>query len=204
MATVIDGSKVDANSIELNGSTSGAVTIQAPAVAGTTTVTLPDASGVLVTTGSGAWELLGSHTFVPTETQYILSSIPNQYAEYLITGTDIVGASGAADSRLRFDLSGNNGSTVYASADASPNFRVVYMSGVIQLVVAPFSSNTNGLAGLWHSSWVLSSGSQGNVTDTAFYVASSGGALNYIRVFDKNSVGIDAGTIKIYGRGVNL
>jgi len=190
--------------ITLNGSTSGQVTIDAPAVAGTTTVTLPAASGVLVTTGSGAWELLGSHTFAPTETEYILSSIPNQYAEYMITGTDIVGASAAADSRLRFQLSGDNGSTVYSSVDASPNFRVVYMSGVIQLVAAPFSSNTNGLAGLWHSSWVISSGSQGNVTDTAFFLASSGGDLNYIRVYDKNSVGIDAGTIKIYGRGVNL
>jgi len=45
MATLIDGSKVDVNSIELNGSTSGAVTIQAPAVAGTTSITLPAVSG---------------------------------------------------------------------------------------------------------------------------------------------------------------
>jgi len=53
MATLIDGSKVDANSIELNGSTSGAVTIQAPAVAGTTTITLPSTSGTLALAGGG-------------------------------------------------------------------------------------------------------------------------------------------------------
>lgn len=52
MTTLITGTsattnEIDTNSVVLNGSTSGTVTLEAPAVAGTTTLTLPNASGAV-------------------------------------------------------------------------------------------------------------------------------------------------------------
>ena len=42
------------SSIDLDGSTSGTVTIAAPAAAGTTTITLPATTGTVITTGDTA------------------------------------------------------------------------------------------------------------------------------------------------------
>lgn len=50
MTTLITGASATTNEVVLNGSTSGTVTLEAPAVAGTTTLTLPSSTGTLATT----------------------------------------------------------------------------------------------------------------------------------------------------------
>lgn len=62
--------------LKLNGSTSGYVTIDAPAVAGTTALTLPATSGTLMVSGSsGAVVNLGAF-YVNSQTVSVSYSIP--------------------------------------------------------------------------------------------------------------------------------
>ena len=53
-------------SIVVNGDTSGSVTLSAPAVAGSTVLTLPSTSGTVLTTASGQWITSGSDIYYNT------------------------------------------------------------------------------------------------------------------------------------------
>lgn len=54
------------SSITINGDTSGSVILQAPAVSGSTTLTLPSTSGTVLTTTSGQWITTGSDIYYNT------------------------------------------------------------------------------------------------------------------------------------------
>lgn len=54
------------SSITINGDTSGSVILQAPAVSGSTTLTLPTTSGTVLTTTSGQWITTGSDIYYNT------------------------------------------------------------------------------------------------------------------------------------------
>ena len=54
------------SSVVISGDTSGSVTLAAPAVAGTTVLTLPATSGTVLTTASGQWITTGSNIYYNT------------------------------------------------------------------------------------------------------------------------------------------
>lgn len=79
-------------SVVISGDTSGTATLQAQAVAGNTTLTLPTASGTLITTASG--QTLTSPTITsPTITGAVMSSMASSV---ITSGTAVASTSGTS------------------------------------------------------------------------------------------------------------
>lgn len=79
-------------SVVISGDTSGTVTLQAPGVAGNTTLTLPTANGTVLTTASG--QTLTSPTITsPTITGAVMSSMASSV---ITTGTSVPSTSGTS------------------------------------------------------------------------------------------------------------
>jgi len=118
MATVVTGDKVDANSIELNGSTSGAVTIQAPAVAGTTTLTLPSANGNILTDQSSlaSAKLTGALPAIDGSALTGISSYTNADALSLFNAS---GSAPVYACRAWVNFNGAGSTTIRASGNIS-------------------------------------------------------------------------------------
>jgi hypothetical protein len=105
------------SSVVISGDTSGSVTLQAPAVAGTTVLTLPATSGTVLTTASGQWITTGSNIYYNTGNVGIGTSSPT--SKLHVASADYPGAGvyraldvtvvGAASQR--FEIGALSGST---------------------------------------------------------------------------------------------
>jgi hypothetical protein len=109
--------------IKLNGSTSGSVTVQAPAVAGTNTLTLPAATGNLLSDQS----IVPGSSSVPTNGMYLPATNALGFATnstnamYIdASGNLLVGATSGSQHILQKNFSGGFATIVYASASSNP------------------------------------------------------------------------------------
>lgn len=115
------------SSVVIAGDTSGSVTLQAPAVAGTTVLTLPSTSGTLVTS-AGALTLLANITPTAATSVQSLNVFTSTYDSYLLVLNDIntssttddvismrVAVGGAVDTSSLYTSYANNGNTSGAS-----------------------------------------------------------------------------------------
>lgn len=129
-------------SLTINGSTSGQVTIAAPAVAGTNTLTLPAATGTVITTASSAALPVSaiSATGTPSATTYLrgdaswatITGVPSgsvmPYAGSSAP-TDWLLCSGAAVSRTTYAALFAVIGTTYGSGDGSTTFNLPDLRG---------------------------------------------------------------------------
>lgn len=129
-------------SVTINGSTSGAITLAAPAVAGSNTLTLPAATGTVITSGSSAALPVAaiSATGTPTASNYLrgdgawaaVSGTPSgaimPYAGSSAP-TDWLLCSGAAVSRTTYAALFAVIGTTYGSGDGSTTFNLPDLRG---------------------------------------------------------------------------
>lgn len=125
------------SSVVIAGDTSGAITLQAPAVAGTTTLTLPASSGTIpvpttvgtsgqllqsngasapswVTPAAGAMTFIQSVTAASSST-VSLTSLTSTYDMYMVVGTTCKATTGGSSLRVRFIIGGTAQSVSYKS-----------------------------------------------------------------------------------------
>lgn len=191
------------SSVVIKGDTSGQVTLAAPAVAGTVTVTLPSASATMATNVNGDLYPLTSGTAVASTsgTSIDFTGIPSwvKRVTVLFNGVSTNGTSswlvqlGAGSVTTSGYSSGSSsGSTTVNTTTSTAGFiiRVGAATDVVngQMVIANISSNT----------WVSNHAMGGN----AFWVGGGnialGGALDRIRITTVGGTDtFDAGSINI-------
>jgi hypothetical protein len=131
------------SSVVISGDTSGAITLAAPAVAGTNTITLPAVTGTAVVTGTTP--TLNGITFPATQVPSADANTLDDYEEGTWTPTD---ASGAGLT-LSINTTSNYvkiGSMVYACC--SITFPVTANAAQVNIGGLPFTSGS-GAAGFW-------------------------------------------------------
>jgi hypothetical protein len=175
-------------------------TINAAFIQANTALTTGQAAFTAANNAS-AWTQLGTHTFSSAETSYAVSSISTEYTKILIIITDLEGTNAGSDSRARMKISGDNGTTTYASGDISGGVRPGdYSSSFFEIILSKYSASNPYIATIYETSYSEDDGSGGGGSQSAR--TNIGGALNYIEVFDNNSLGFNGGTVTIYGMAV--
>jgi len=101
------------SAVVIAGDTSGSVTLQAPAVAGSTVITLPSTSGTLVTS-AGALTFLQSVTAASSST-VSLTSLTSTYDMYMVVGTTCKATTGGSSLQVRVVIGGTAQTTNYKS-----------------------------------------------------------------------------------------
>ena len=107
------------SSVVISGDTSGAITLAAPAVAGTNTITLPASTGTVLTTGSTgvcqAWVNFNGTGTVAIRASFNVSSITdNGTGNYTVNFT-------TAMSDVNYCVTGTPGATTNDDGFISPN-----------------------------------------------------------------------------------
>lgn len=118
--------------VRLVGSTSGYVDLNAPAIAGTTTITMPASSGTLVVTGGTApVQFPAGNVTNPSITSNVSST-----AGVWFPSANTIAISTSSAEALRIDTSGNVG------IGRAPNYQLdVYRSGTTQSTIAATNDN---------------------------------------------------------------
>lgn len=169
-------------SVVLQGSSSGTVTMTAPAVAGTTTLTLPSTTGtVALTSQLGGMTLLGTITPTAVNSLSLTGLTLTSYKSLYIVFNGISYNSGASVS--------SNNTTINVNI-TQPPFTPVY--GIALLDLGTGAMNGGSL----EENSVAAGGSAGPVTGGSTNVTTSSTAI-YFRLASGNwSAG---GTITVYG-----
>ena len=197
------------SSVVISGDTSGAITVAAPAVAGTNTVTIPAVTGTAVVSGQNSAITAGTAVASTSGTAIGFTNIPSWVKRITFI---LGGVSTTSTSQMQIQIgSGSYANTGYASGAYSPNTSnansttgFILMSsntssgnysGNIQLTL--LNSSTN----LWVSSGCLGEGSNASGNGGAH---SSGGnkallgPLDRIQITTVNGTDtFDAGSINI-------
>ena len=204
-------------SIIISGDTSGSATLQAQAVAGNTTLTLPTTSGTLITTASG--QTLTS----PTITGAVMSSMASSV---ITSGTAVASTSGTSIDftsipswvkRITVMFNGvstngtNNyiiqlgtGLTTYTTSGYVSSCRIANLTTGFIVIDAPSAANlasgaitlTNLTANTWVSSGVLQL--SGVVAYYSAGVITLGAALTAVRITSSGTPDtFDAGSVNI-------
>jgi hypothetical protein len=207
------------SSIVIAGDTSGSITLQAPAVAGTTVLTLPSTSGTLAI-GSGALVLLSTVTASNSATVDIESTFDSTYDVYklIISGLTPVNDNGSITVTMKIggtylttatyvyhhSVPTSNATTYAGTASAADNY--IYLASVgnaasksanYEITIFNPSSTAFSKQITWHgttirsgSGYATNSSGGGHNTGTA--------ALTGIRMAVDNG-NILAGKFRLYG-----
>lgn len=200
--------------LRLNGSTSGYVELDAPAVAGITALTLPATAGTVATQAyadtAGGLQLITTQTFSAVSTVSVNNCFTATYENYQIVGTMSLSANAYVRMRLRA-----------SGSDASGNSYKKMMQGIDSVNAA---SNITGTATEWdfiqgwteknnfeitmmnpranNPFWVArATALNTGVTQTASYFGGGGYQTSYtadgFSIFPAS--GTMTGTIRVYG-----
>lgn len=194
--------------LRLNGSTSGYVELDAPAVAGTSALTLPASSGTVATTAyadtAGGLVLVTSETFSAVGSISINSCFSATYQNYrvIVSGTAI-----DAQLYMRLRASGSDSSSAYevdvyyvggspgpSTINANSEWRLTYPGGTSGTWSAAFD-----LTRPFAASPTTLSGFGTNALGAAFmgYVHTTSSAYDGFTLFGVS--GNITGTVRVYG-----
>lgn len=166
-------------SITINGDTSGGITIASPAVAGTNTLTLPAATGTLITE---SMTLLGTLTTTSGTTQTLSGLNLTGYKSLYVAVDNVSITSTTSQITL-------NGVTVFITNNATQS-----VHGVITIALL------NGVFGSLYNSILTTGSASGSFSVTGGY--SNGGKTTITNATTSLTVAggtFDAGTITVYG-----
>lgn len=213
------------SSLVISGDTSGSVTLQAPAVSGTTILTLPSTTGtvmaptsngtsgqVLTSSGSatptwatpsaGALTLLATLTPTAAANVDFLNTFSSTYDEYLILGAGLAPATGSASLLARFAVSGTVVTTPsYGSGQAfmtatDRQDSTAGTGGAFAMQVMNANSTTITKSLISNSTTIYSTPTVGNYAGT-FSGASAISGIRFYWAGGQNFIA--QGSIKIYG-----
>jgi len=181
-------------SIVLQGSTSGSITLQEPAVAGTTVLDLPSVSGTLITTASSGQSIpkaaLPTGSILQVVQATTNSSITTTSGSFVATGFTASITPTSASSKVMVMLNGGN---YFNDTDSREAWTVMYRSiggGAYSQLPAPYNQivDISGAYGavlrISHSVCVLDSPATTSSVTYQPYMANSGGGTTY---FNANS-----------------
>lgn len=194
-------------SIVLMGSTSGSITLQEPAVAGSNTISLPAVTGTVVVAGQNSAITAGTAVASTSGTSIDFTNIPS-WVKRITVMFQNVSTDGTSDYWLRLGTSGGfttSGYTGYlARQAASSNSYTAFSSAFVLtnnfLSTAQFSGNiviTNQTSNVWVMNGQIVDGTgTGNMMNMAGFVSLSG-TLTQVRLTSATPNTFDAGTINI-------
>ena len=190
------------SSVVISGDTSGAITIAAPAVAGTYTQTLPMITGTLGTLNSGTAVASTSGTSID------FTSLPANIRRITVMFNN-VSTNGVAFIRLQLGVSGTPETTGYTSGTTLitnvPSTTTSFSTAGIDIfgVVATYAINGNIIfTNINGNNWTFM-GITTNTTTTPYVQQTAGskslaGTLNMVRITTSTGTDtFDAGTINI-------
>lgn len=170
------------SSIVIAGDTSGSVTLQAPAVAGTTVLTLPATSGTLAI-GSGALTLLSTVTASASATVDVETTFDSTYDAYMLVVSGARPSTNSVSLKARMKIGGSYVTTSTYITLASSDSQVTTLDAQIDIT---------------NSVWGSDAASSCNVVMYIFN-ASSTAFKKQIR-FEATSLRIDTGVTQLLSR----
>jgi hypothetical protein len=181
------------NAIDLSGSTSGTTTLQANAVAGTTTVTLPAATDTLV--GKATTDTLTNKTL----TSPVISTISNTGTLTLPTSTDTLVGRATTDTLTNKTLT----SPTLASANITTALTLTGASGTNGQAL---TSAGSGLAPTWTT---IAASPGGSTTQLQYNNAGAFGGISGVtsdgtRMTASTTIGVGGATPSTSGSGITF
>lgn len=195
------------SSVVISGDTSGAITVAAPAVAGTNTITLPAVTGTAVIAGQNSAITAGNAQASTSGTSIDFTSIPSWVKRITVMFSG-VSTSGTSALIVQIGDSGGIETTGYNDGIAaiSTSTASTASSGGSGFAVATFSANTDAVQGaaiLYSISgnvWVVNGVTRPNTSRICYFGGSKGlsDTLTQVRITTFNGTDtFDAGTINI-------
>jgi len=195
------------SSVVISGDTSGAITLAAPSVAGTNTITLPALTGTTVIAGQNSAITAGTAVASTSGTSIDFTSIPS-YVKRITVMFSGVSASGTSAIVVQLGTSGGVQTTGYSSGAWFANTSNVTSS--VGLLVTGSNANTydfngvititllNSSTGLWTHSSILC----GNVTAATNTIG--GGSKTLSGTLDRVRITTVAGTDTFDAGSINI
>lgn len=125
------------SSLLILGDTSGSVLLQAPAIAGSTTLTLPATSGTVITSASTGMVRITSGTVTASSTITVDGCFTSSYLNYIIYVNTAYTGSADQDAYLQFRAGGSTNGGNYA-------FNVNYINAGVNAGTASSNSGSSG------------------------------------------------------------
>jgi hypothetical protein len=135
------------SAVVIAGDTSGSVTLNAPAVAGTTTLTLPTTSGTVLTTTSGQWITTGSNIYYNTGNVGIGVTSPSEKLDIAATSNPRIRFEDTGDFEWRIGIIDNNHFGFFSSGSVTERMRI--QNGgelLVGVTTYSFTSTNYGIA----------------------------------------------------------
>lgn len=190
------------SSVVISGDTSGAITVAAPAVAGTNTITLPAVTGTVVVAGQNSAVTAATAQASTSGTSIDFTGIPSWVKRITVMFSG-VSTNGTSNILVQLGDAGGFETTGYTSGSSYSGADSFSTAGYLVLFAVSASLTYSGSFQLTNVSgnvWVIS----GNITNSSTAVWSSSGSktlsdtLTQVRITTVNGTDtFDAGTINI-------
>ena len=191
------------SSITLNGDTSGSVQLTVPAVAGSSTITLPAGTGTVAVNGVSSNIVSGTSQASTSGTVIDFTGIPS-WAKRITVMFNQVSTNSTSNYLIQLGTSGGFGSTTYSSGAGVGGTYVVSTTGLIltagSVTAASLYSGSVAItffgSNIWTSSGILiSSASAGTYPSSG--TATTNATLTQVRITTVTPDTFDAGSINI-------
>lgn len=196
------------SSIVVSGDTSGAITLQAPLVAGTNTITIPAATGTLALTSQVPNGIVAGTAVASTSgTSIDFTSIPS-WVKRITVMFNGVSTNGTSNKLIQlgsgsFTVTGYIGATGYVTTGTSPTSVTTGFGLVSGGLAAEINSGLIVLTNITGNDWVCSGTTSSNNGNQPGMIYTNGqitvsGTLDRVRITTTNGTDtFDAGSINI-------